>query len=431
MRICPKKWNSLARSAIGLLPNPPQLPPMNMRSLPVVHPRFHEALKGTWRSWPAVLVLAWGLSTTCTLFAQEPAPASPDAVAPSKAAPDEPQSPAAKFAELHRQWKAINTRLDTLQTQYRTAATPAVRAEVKKQYEELVAESNELLPQVGEAAEAAYVEKPNQDPEVTRMLIGLVAYEFRRDEYEQALRLAKLLESHGCDEAVLYDVAGSAAFHADDYATAEAYLTRADKAGKLGPTGRQLLAGLSAQKQAWEKEQEIRAKEAAADDLPRVKLETSKGTMLVELYENEAPETVGNFVNLVEKGFYDGLTFHRVLPGFMAQGGDPQGTGGGGPGYEIYCECDQENYRKHFRGTLSMAHAGKNTGGSQFFLTFKPTTHLNGRHTAFGRVIEGIDVLAKLQRIDPDNPRGELPDKIVKAEVVRKRDHAYKPTKVK
>jgi cyclophilin family peptidyl-prolyl cis-trans isomerase len=407
---------------------------INMRFTQLVSWRYYEAIMGVVQVW-AVVAVTWGWMATCQLDAQESvpelAPGSEAADALNRAPASEAPAVAAQFAELHRQWKLINSRLDTLQTQYRSAATAAVRAEVKKQYEELVAESNQLLPKVGAAAEAVYVEKPNQDPEVTRLLIGLVAYEFRRDDYEKALRLAKLLESHGCDEAVLYDIAGSAAFHADDYSTAEAYLTRAKEAGKLGTKGSQLLAALPSQKQAWEKEREIRAKEAAADDLPRVKLETSKGTMLVELYENEAPETVGNFVNLVEKGFYDGLTFHRVLPGFMAQGGDPEGTGGGGPGYEIYCECDQENHRKHFRGTLSMAHAGKDTGGSQFFLTFKPTTHLNGKHTAFGRVIEGVDVLAKLQRIDPDNPRGELPDKIVKAEVVRKRDHVYKPTKVK
>jgi cyclophilin family peptidyl-prolyl cis-trans isomerase len=162
-----------------------------------------------------------------------------------------------------------------------------------------------------------------------------------------------------------------------------------------------------------------------------VKIETSKGPIVVELFENEASQTIGNFISLIEAKKYDGLSFHRVLPGFMAQGGDPAGDGTGGPGYEIYCECHKPEYRRHFRGTLSMAHAGRDTGGSQFFLTFRPTTHLNGRHTAFGRVIEGMDVLAKLQRIDPQSPSGAIPDKIVKAEVLRKRDHKYEPTKVK
>jgi cyclophilin family peptidyl-prolyl cis-trans isomerase len=161
-------------------------------------------------------------------------------------------------------------------------------------------------------------------------------------------------------------------------------------------------------------------------------------TIVIELFENEAPETVGNFVSLVEKKFYDGLTFHRVLPNFMAQGGDPDGNGGGSPGYSIYCETGKPNARKHFRGTLSMAHAGKDTGGSQFFLTFRPTPHLNpGKpevspgHTVFGRVIEGMDVLPKLQRRDPQALNPPPPDKIVKAEVIRKRNHAYEPNKVK
>lgn len=149
------------------------------------------------------------------------------------------------------------------------------------------------------------------------------------------------------------------------------------------------------------------------------------------MLENEAPETVGNFINLIEsKKFYDGLTFHRVLPGFMAQGGCPLGDGSGGPGYMIKCETDAENHRNHFRGSLSMAHAGKDTGGSQFFLTFVPTAHLNGKHTVFGRVIEGMDVLEKLHRIDPSEPvPGVKPDTIIKMEVLRKRDHEYKPNK--
>jgi cyclophilin family peptidyl-prolyl cis-trans isomerase len=159
-----------------------------------------------------------------------------------------------------------------------------------------------------------------------------------------------------------------------------------------------------------------------------VKLETSKGTIVVELFENEAPNTVANFVSLVEGGKYDGLTFHRVLPHFVAQGGDPKGDGTGGPGYAIKCEWPNDPNRMHFRGVLSMAHAGKDTGGSQFFLTMLPTPHLNDRHTVFGRVIEGMDVLADLQRINPEEPTAaKEPDKIVKAEVIRKRDHEYKP----
>jgi cyclophilin family peptidyl-prolyl cis-trans isomerase len=191
------------------------------------------------------------------------------------------------------------------------------------------------------------------------------------------------------------------------------------------------LEEIDSMNEQWKAEQSIREQEAKADDLPRVKMETTKGEMILELFENEAPEAVGNFVHLVEEKFYDGLTFHRVIEDFMAQGGCPTGDGRGGPGYRIRCECYAANHRRHFAGSLSMAHAGRDTGGSQFFITFQPTPHLDGAHTVFGRVMEGSDVLAKLQRIDPSMPNPKVkPDKIVKATVLRKRDHQYTPTKL-
>ncbi|MDX1945208.1 MAG: peptidylprolyl isomerase [Pirellulaceae bacterium] len=355
--------------------------------------------------------------------------ADPKKEEPKKEEPA-PDSPAGKFAAANREWTALDKRLTELQDTYRKTDSAATRDEIKKQYTELVEQSNKLLPTLRAAAEAAYLAEPNKDPAVTRMLIGMVAYDYRRDDFEPAVKLAKLLADHDCTEEVLYAIGGEAAFQSDDYETAEKFLTRADKAGKLSGDGKQLLAELPDQKKLWAAEAKIREQEAAKNDLPRVKLETSKGPIVIELFENEAPKTVGNFVSLVESKFYDGLTFHRVLPGFMAQGGDPKGDGTSGPGYEIPCECDLPNARMHFRGTMSMAHAGKDTGGSQFFLTFRPTTHLNEKHTVFGRVIEGMDVLAKLQRRDPESPSATPPDKIVKAEVVRKRDHKYEPTKV-
>ncbi len=111
-------------------------------------------------------------------------------------------------------------------------------------------------------------------------------------------------------------------------------------------------------------------------------METSKGTITLELFDKDAPGTVANFVKLAKSGFYDGLNFHRVIENFMIQGGCPEGSGRGGPGYNIKCEI---NTQKHTPGTLSMAHAGKNTGGSQFFITHVATPHLDGIHTVFGR----------------------------------------------
>jgi peptidyl-prolyl cis-trans isomerase B (cyclophilin B) len=128
-------------------------------------------------------------------------------------------------------------------------------------------------------------------------------------------------------------------------------------------------------------------------------IETEKGNIVLELFEKDAPKTVENFEKLINKGFYDGLTFHRVLPNFVIQGGCPKGNGTGGPGYSIKCET-KGNPRKHGKGALSMAHAGKDTGGSQFFITHSPQPHLDGIHTVFGQVIEGMDVVNKIKPKD-------------------------------
>ncbi|REJ08977.1 peptidylprolyl isomerase [Halobacillus trueperi] len=118
--------------------------------------------------------------------------------------------------------------------------------------------------------------------------------------------------------------------------------------------------------------------------------------MLIELYDDTAPKTVENFEKLANDEFYDGLTFHRVIPDFVIQGGCPKGTGTGGPGYTIKCETEG-NPHKHERGSLSMAHAGKDTGGSQFFVCHSPQPHLDGRHTVFGKVVDGVDTVDRVR----------------------------------
>ncbi len=130
-------------------------------------------------------------------------------------------------------------------------------------------------------------------------------------------------------------------------------------------------------------------------------IHTEKGLMKVEFYEADAPNTVKNFVDLSKKGYYDGLTFHRVLPNFVIQGGCPNGTGAGGPGYSIDCELDGEN-QYHDRGVLSMAHAGRNTGGSQFFVCHSRdnTAHLDRNHTCFGKVVDGVDIVDEIKQGD-------------------------------
>ncbi len=135
--------------------------------------------------------------------------------------------------------------------------------------------------------------------------------------------------------------------------------------------------------------------------MTKAEMITDKGTMLIEFYDEDAPNTVQNFVELSKKGFYDGVIFHRVIPDFMIQGGDPTGTGRGGPGYKIDCELTGGN-QYHDRGVLSMAHAGRNTGGSQFFICHSRnnTAHLDRNHTCFGRVVEGVDTVDLIRQGD-------------------------------
>lgn len=262
-------------------------------------------------------------------------------------------------------------------------------------------------------------------------LLQVAMADIQSDKYEAGYALLQSLIKSGNKTPGIHDAATLAAFAVNDFAAAKKHLEATiENKEPQRLSSRFTVEDLDKHIADYNTELKIRAAEATKNDLPRVKLETTAGNVVIELFENEAPQAVGNFVSLVEKKYYDGLIFHRVLPGFMAQGGCPDGRGSGGPGYNIYCECHKDGFRKHFAGTLSMAHAGKDTGGSQFFLTFLPTPHLDGRHTAFGRVIEGLDVLSDLKRVDPRRPSGVEPSKIVKATVVRKRDHEYKPTKV-
>ncbi len=176
----------------------------------------------------------------------------------------------------------------------------------------------------------------------------------------------------------------------------------------------------------WLAEKAVREKETAANDLPQAVIKTSRGEIVVELFENQAPNTVANFVKLAESGFYNGTKFHRVIPNFMAQGGDPNSKDGatgvpgqGDPGYCIPDEVGRDDERKHFTGTLAMAKtAAPNTGGCQFYITVTPTPHLNGIHTVFGRTLNGLDIVRGLKQDDV----------IESITIARKREHPYEPT---
>jgi cyclophilin family peptidyl-prolyl cis-trans isomerase len=152
----------------------------------------------------------------------------------------------------------------------------------------------------------------------------------------------------------------------------------------------------------------------------RAKFETSMGNFTIELFEEQVPKTVGNFVQLAEKNFYDGVVFHRVIDGFMIQGGDPTGTGRGGPGYQFADEFHPQ-LKHNTPGILSMANAGPNTNGSQFFITLAPTPHLDGRHAVFGKVIEGMDVVQKIGQTPTNAADRPVTDVVMKKVTIERK----------
>ena len=385
-----------------------------------------------------------GVFSICALtaFAQEAAPAESSAPATETAAPaTETAAPAAvqitpemrAFAEKLNAYKAKLMQLRDLKAEYQTAQ-PQRRDEILDAYRPLVNETESLQKELIPLAISAFNSADGKEPELNRFLIGIFEWLIiNKENYELAFQIADTVFPKGIipDElAYLYAYGAFAAFNIMELDKAKEWYDLArekngiSKIRQYDPEDTMKISFALEQmmpiyQDLWAKEKEIRASEAADDNLPRVCLHTTKGDIVLELFANEAPQAVGNFLTLVKDGFYTDVPFHRVLPFFMAQGGDPTGTGSGGPGYCIKCECRQPNARMHFRGSISMAHAGTNTGGSQFFLTFVPTGFLNGKHTVFGRVIDGMAVLSELQRIDPEGENLPAPDKIVSAEILR------------
>jgi len=346
------------------------------------------------------------------------------AQAPAVEATLDPAKAKEQMAAASKALKDHVAELTVLQAKYHQPK--ADQAAIEKRFNEVQVAARAASEKL-EAAAFVVAQADPKNAQAREITGAVVAAALRGDDPKRALALAETLDKAGAAGEGVLMMAASAAMLASDLDGTDAWLKKAAAAGVKADKIAELEAAVATERPKVTEEMTKRAAEAKADDLPRVKITTTKGDVVVELFENEAPNTVANFISLVEKGFYDGTPFHRVIGGFMAQGGDPTGTGTSGPGYAIECEVGNPGARKHFLGTLSMAHAGPNTGGSQFFLTFRPTDHLDGKHTVFGRVIEGFDVLPKITRTEGEMASGAPPDKIVKAVVVRKRDHAYEP----
>ena len=332
-----------------------------------------------------------------------------------------------EMAAAAKTLKECVAELTVLQAKYHQPK--ADQAAIEKKFNEVQLQARAASEKLETSAFAVAMTDP-KNAQARDITGAVMAAALKTDDPKRALTLAAMLDKAGAAGEGVLMMAASAAMLTSDLDATEAYLKKAAAAGVKPEKIAELEQAVAAERPKVDEEMAKRAAEAKADDLPRVKITTSQGDVMVELFENEAPNTVANFISLVEKGFYNGTPFHRVIGGFMAQGGDPTGTGTSGPGYAIACEVGKPGARKHFLGTLSMAHAGPDTGGSQFFLTFRPTEHLDGKHTVFGRVIDGFDVLPKLMRTQDDQGlpvAGAQPDKILKAVVVRKRSHPYEP----
>ena len=362
------------------------------------------------------------------------------------------QEAKSQFQLLQQEWQSLVKQLQQ-KNQQKSASGKQGRGPIDHEIDDLYKQSDAMVDKIVAAGIGTVRSGIKDDPMINSTLVAIAGFYVTGDakgdggdQYEKALPLIKSMLSAdvGKNSPELWLWGGVSAFALNDFSLAKQYLDQARSAGQIGasPPGRgqtdprnrvwQLAAScansLAQTRTHWEQEKRIRAAEADADDLPRVKMHTSRGDIVIELLENDAPIAVANFIALVKQDYYDGLTFHRVLPAFMAQGGDNQR---GGPGYTIRCECYQPSYRKHFRGSLSMAKPSnppRDSGSAQFFLTFVPKGHLDGKHTVFGRVIEGMEVAASLKRRNPD-PRvpgpKPTPDKIVHAHVLRDRGHQY------
>jgi cyclophilin family peptidyl-prolyl cis-trans isomerase len=386
-----------------------------------------------------LILLNWLCVSTTAVTAQDQSAARK----PAKAAVG--GDAAKEFKALFAIRQELSGKLSKLQEQIAEAGKakdePAQKALIEQFNGEITKFQKDVLPRLLASADAVFIKDPtNADAE--NIILGHLQELYHENRYRDvAIESNKYLEA-GCTHPFLLNVAGVSRFAINDFAGAELLLTQAKTAaaGKdelaqqiFSELGANFLAQCKTYAKLWKTELAIREKEAAAqgdERLPRILFKTTKGDIELELFENQAPNTVANFINLVEKKKYDGIAFHRVIPNFMAQGGDPntldedpRNDGMGGPGYHIACECYNPNARMHFQGTLSMAHAGKDTGGSQFFMTHLPTPHLNPNleresgHTVFGRVAKGMNIALAIR---PG-------DRIESATVVFKRNHPYIP----
>ncbi len=374
-------------------------------------------------------LLSLAVDVAIIIAGSEPLCAAPGTTGePATAPAGATQRSVAEFDSLYSQWEALIGKRKMAAARVKSPVAADGDA-AKAQIVEVSRQADELLPRLVAAAEAAYAaDKSNKT--VTAFLFQYAQVAFQEDRFEDTARIVRLLVEHDFENHYIYKLGAYACLEIDELDEATAYFRRAEEAGISDGKDARYLQVIEAVREPSRRERTRRAAEASADNLPRVLVKTTQGDLLLELFENDAPNAVANFISLVAQKFYDDLEFFRVVKGFGALVGCPKGDGTGGPGYEIAADVDATNYRPHMRGSVSLVAASPGRCGSQVLFVTRPsqTIQFNAQQPVIGRIIDGMDVLTRLQPVDPHAIAVDLPpDRILTATVVRKRNHAYKP----
>jgi len=404
---------------------------------------------GKWLAMVALgipgLLFAWWVGGMSPVAFGQDATASEaqlPAIAPDAGeVPESDSSPLAQayrvqLAELKKQMKDLRRKI----VEHHTDLS-ADRDSKLQEWQKVSQAAREASQQFRKAAIDLYRSEPQRYSTVGDLLFGMLKEECEADRFEGMNEVGKVLVELKYPNPDLDGIAGLAAFGEHDFEFSEQCLRRAMQTGVDTAVPPQVMQSIEQLKEDWKKELELRTAEARADDLPRVRISTTKGVIVLELFEDDAPETVANFLYLVKNGFYDGRPIFRVLKHFVAQTGCERGDGSGSAGYTVRGEMKSPRARKHFRGSVAVALGSDpvtqatdyDSGSAQFFFDLLASPPMNGEYCVFGRVIEGMEVLGELTKIDlsskdaKEEYAGVNPDSMVRVEVVRQRNSSYIP----
>jgi peptidylprolyl isomerase len=365
---------------------------------------------------------------------------------PSELAPElttQPMTPEqeslfAEFTAKRKVWEQTLKEMKKIQILHNNGVDKSAKS--MDRFYELRDRARGELNAVFDAAETFFMQRRDNYDSVS-LIATVIDYRRSSSYYEDSFESAKLLIEVGVDMPFLEQMAARAAFVEGKFDEVfPIYRRFVDSNGvdKLENVDKLIVNLLDFYPQWWEEELKARAADAAAGDLPRVMLETTAGPVVLELFEDQAPNTVANFIQLVESGFYDETEFYQVLDDLLALGGDPTGDGSGTSGRYLPDEHDRPDRRRIFRGSILMAkrpvapESGEmvpNSASSQFVIALMPIVPKEQQQTVFGRVVEGMDVVCSFRRVDPTKKKEQQvvlpPDRIISAKVLRKRDHDY------